>query len=245
MTFYIEIACNQLLGNYNGDPWGGIVAMDRKFKLITCELRLVNQKMRKLFYDVSAIRDAAKFLKENKYSSLAHEYLGFVYDLANTYLMPLDNESLAQANNLCDAFFQKYKNTHAQHKIFACGHCHIDTAWLWPYEETKRKIARSWASQLEHINHVFKNSGFKFSASSAAHYWWLKKYYPELFSRVKESISSGNFEYVGGTWVEFDGNLPSGESMTRQFLYGQHFFREEFGKASNVFFLPDTFGYSC
>ena len=49
---------------------------------------------------------------------------------------------------------------------------------------------------------------------------------------------------MGGTWVEFDGNLPSGEAMTRQFLYGQNFFEEEFGKRTEVFFLPDTFGYS-
>lgn len=95
------------------------------------------------------------------------------------------------------------------------------------------------------MTNVFKDKGFKFSASSAAHYWWLKKYYPELYGRLKEQIKQNNFEYVGGSWVEFDGNLPSGESMTRQFLYGQQFFRSEFGKPCKVFFLPDTFGYSC
>ena len=28
------------------------------------------------------------------------------------------------------------------------GHCHIDTAWLWPFDETIRKCARSWSSVL-------------------------------------------------------------------------------------------------
>lgn len=23
--------------------------------------------------------------------------------------------------------------------VFATGHCHIDTAWLWPFDETKRE----------------------------------------------------------------------------------------------------------
>lgn len=104
--------------------------------------------------------------------------------------------------------------------MHAVGHCHIDTAWLWPYRETKRKIARSWSTQLELINNVFCHHGFKFCASSAAHYWWLKKHYPELYDRLKEAIAEGTFEVVGGTWVEFDGNVPSGEAMARQFLYG-------------------------
>ena len=99
--------------------------------------------------------------------------------------------------------------------VHAVGHCHIDTAWLWPYMETKRKIARSWSTQLEFMNNLFKPLGFKFCASSAAHYWWLKTYYPDLFERLKDAVKAGTFEVVGGTWVEFDGNVPNGESMTR------------------------------
>jgi alpha-mannosidase len=65
------------------------------------------------------------------------------------------------------------------------------------------------------MNNLFKDHGFKFCASSAAHYWWLKKYYPELYLRLKEAIKEELFEVVGGTWVEFDGNIPSGEAMAR------------------------------
>ena len=54
----------------------------------------------------------------------------------------------------------------------------------------------------------------------------------------------GKFEVVGGSWVEMDGNVPNGEAMIRQFLYGQKFFKEEFGSYAKVFFMPDTFGYS-
>ena len=41
-----------------------------------------------------------------------------------------------------------------------------------------------------------------------------------------------------------DTNLPSGESLCRQFLYGQRYFKEKFGKICDTFVLPDTFGYS-
>jgi alpha-mannosidase len=55
----------------------------------------------------------------------------------------------------------------------------------------------------------------------------------------------GRFEICGGMWVEPDTNLPSGESLVRQRLYGQRFYLKHFGKISKVEFLPDTFGFSA
>lgn len=52
------------------------------------------------------------------------------------------------AGDLADSFFAQ-KNGANAHTLAAIGNCHIDTAWLWPYSETKRKIARSFASQLK------------------------------------------------------------------------------------------------
>lgn len=68
--------------------------------------------------------------------------------------------------------------------------------------------------------------------------------YPELYQRIKEKVKAGQFVPTGGTWVEMDCNIPSGESLVRQFLYGQEFFREEFGHYCTEFWLPDTFGYA-
>lgn len=86
---------------------------------------------------------------------------------------------------------------------------------------------------------------FKFCASSAQQYQFVKDDYPELFARIQDKAKQGRFEFVGGSWLEFDGNMPSGESMARQFLYGQRFFKDNFGSYCNVFFMPDTFGYSA
>ncbi|XP_063555115.1 alpha-mannosidase 2C1 isoform X11 [Gorilla gorilla gorilla] len=74
---------------------------------------------------------------------------------------------------------------------------------------------------------------------------WVKSRYPGLYSRIQEFACRGQFVPVGGTWVEMDGNLPSGEAMVRQFLQGQNFFLQEFGKMCSEFWLPDTFGYSA
>ena len=46
-------------------------------------------------------------------------------------------------------------------------------------------------------------------------------------------------------WVEADSNLPSGESLSRQILYGKRFFKEEFGVDNEFLWLPDVFGYSA
>ena len=35
------------------------------------------------------------------------------------------------------------------------------------------------------------------------------------------------------------------EALVRQFLYGQRFFRKEFGVTCNEFWEPDVFGYSA
>ena len=45
-------------------------------------------------------------------------------------------------------------------------------------------------------------------------------------------------------WVEPDTNMPSGESLARQLLYGQRFFEREFGARHTVCWLPDCFGFS-
>jgi alpha-mannosidase len=45
-------------------------------------------------------------------------------------------------------------------------------------------------------------------------------------------------------WVEPDTNVPSGEALIRQILYGKRFFRDEFGIEPRTLWLPDVFGYS-
>uniref|UniRef100_A0A7N8XC27 Alpha-mannosidase 2C1 n=1 Tax=Mastacembelus armatus TaxID=205130 RepID=A0A7N8XC27_9TELE len=79
----------------------------------------------------------------------------------------------------------------------------------------------------------------------AQQFQWVKSWYPGLFSEIQKYVKKGQFIPVGGTWVEMDGNLPSGESMVRQFLEGQRFFDQEFGIHCKEFWLPDTFGYSA
>jgi alpha-mannosidase len=127
------------------------------------------------------------------------------------------------------------------YSILADQRSHIDTAWLWRYTQTHQKIARSWSTQCDLMDR-FPN--YRFAASSAQHYVWLKEFYPETFERVAKYVSQGRFAPVGGAWLEHDCMIPSGESFARQYLYGQRYFEDTFGARCREAWLPDTFGYA-
>ena len=126
------------------------------------------------------------------------------------------------------------------HRIIAAGHAHIDSAWLWPTRETVRKVTRTFANVLSLME---RDPELVFVSSSAQHFAWVKANDPELYERVKDRVAENRFLPVGNMWVESDVNMPSGESLARQLLYGTRFFEEEFGARSDVGWLPDSFGF--
>ena len=128
------------------------------------------------------------------------------------------------------------------HRVFAVGHAHIDSAWLWPVRETIRKCARTFANVLALMDEY---PDFVFACSSAQQYAWIKQYYPDLFERIRERVAEGRFVPVGGMWVESDANMPGGEALARQFVEGKQFFIEEFGYEPTEVWLPDSFGYTA
>lgn len=126
-------------------------------------------------------------------------------------------------------------------EVCAVGHAHIDTAWLWPVSETIRKCARTFASQVRLME---RYPDYVFGASQPQQYAFVKEHYPELYAEIKRLVAQGRWEPQGGMWVEADCNIPGGESLVRQILYGKNFFREEFGVTVENLWLPDVFGYS-
>jgi alpha-mannosidase len=128
------------------------------------------------------------------------------------------------------------------HRISAVGNAHIDTAWLWPLAETRRKVARTLSSALQ-LAETEPDQVFAFSQAQQLD--WLREDRPELYARVRAAIAAGRIVLVGGLWVEPDGNLPGGEAMVRQLVYGKRFFLEEFGVETEDVWMPDSFGYSA
>ena len=122
------------------------------------------------------------------------------------------------------------------------GHAHIDVAWLWPLGETMRKCGRTFATQLRLMEEYPE---YRFLQSQAQCYAYAEELYPQVFEGIREAVAQGRWEVNGGMWVEADTNVPSAESLIRQFLYGKAYFQEKFGKGSDTLWLPDVFGYSA
>ncbi|WP_278464964.1 alpha-mannosidase [Saccharolobus islandicus] len=125
-------------------------------------------------------------------------------------------------------------------ELVGTGHAHIDTAWLWPFDETRRKVLRTFSTILT----LLDKYDFHFIQSAAIYYEWIKADSPELFERIKEKVKEGKWE-LAALYVESDANMVSGESLARQFLYSQRFYLENFGRIANILWLPDTFGFSA
>ncbi|KAF2716743.1 glycoside hydrolase family 38 protein [Polychaeton citri CBS 116435] len=246
-TIYIEMACNGMFGNPNGntiqppDP-------NRYFTLTEADIVSVNPDARALFYDFWIIGDAAREFPEDSWQE--HQALQVCNDIMDTFIAQngsrsaiYDCRAIAKRYLGNDIDTEKvYDNQHSSTAIVnAIGNCHIDTCWLWPWAETKRKICRSWSNQCDLLDRYPEH---RFVASQAQQFKWLEKLYPYAFDRVKDHVKKGNFMPIGGSWVEHDTNMPSGESLVRQFVYGQRYFESRFGQRCRTFWLPDTFGYS-
>ncbi|KAJ2590222.1 Glycoside hydrolase, 38 vacuolar alpha mannosidase [Coemansia sp. RSA 1797] len=233
-VLYLEVGCNGMFGN-----GGGLIGPpqeDRKFRLSTADLVVYNDNAWALYYDMEILAAMAKNLQD---SPRGWQALVAANDIINEFSVG-DQKSIKSALNISAKFFAA-QGGQGNHQVYAIGNCHIDTAWLWPYDETKRKIARSWSTQLDYME---RYPEYRFAASQAQQFEWLRTLYPSLFKRIQEKAKTGQFIPIGGTWVEMDCNIPSGESLARQFLLGQRFYKQHFGQTCDVFWLPDTFGYS-
>src|SRR5271167_3699452 len=128
-----------------------------------------------------------------------------------------------------------------QFSIAAVGNSHIDMAWLWPWTETVEVVRNTFGTALELMREY---PDFKFTASAAQAYEWIEEKYPAMFQEIQQRVKEGRWEVIGGMWVEPDLNMPDGESLVRQILYGKRYFQQKFGVNINVGWNPDSFGYN-
>ncbi|MDE3152708.1 MAG: alpha-mannosidase, partial [Gemmatimonadota bacterium] len=124
--------------------------------------------------------------------------------------------------------------------IDVVGNSHIDAAWLWRWRETQDVINRTWATATKLMA---KYPDMHFAASAAVYYESLAEQRPDVLARIQQLNREGRWNLVGGWWLEPDVNMPSGESLVRQGLYGQRTFIKLFGHPAHVGWIPDTFGY--
>ncbi len=218
---------------------GNIACRDRgDAKFYKAEIAVVNESMYGLFFDMLTLLSLVV-----AYPSDSERY-GSIMSVLNKAVKVVGNysdDNIKRARVILSSELNKKTDREDDVVFYASGHSHLDLAWLWPIRETQRKGARTFANQLDLLE---RYPDYIYSASQPQLYKWMKEQHPGLYKRIKNMIEGGRLEPVGGMWVEPDCNVPSGESMVRQFLYGKRFFRQEFNKDMKVHFVPDAFGFN-
>ncbi|MCX7803773.1 MAG: alpha-mannosidase, partial [Planctomycetota bacterium] len=234
VRFAVEVACNQMFG-------AGKRQYDSisPFVLDRCDIALFDKDAWELYHDLFVLQELEKEQTKDLDRTWGGELLRELNRVANVY-DPDDRKTWAEAREILRRLYTR-RNGSVAHELSAIGHAHIDSAWLWPVAETMRKCERTFSAQVAYMDEYPE---YRFACSQAVQYQWIKDRNPELYARIKEKVKAGQFVPVGGTWVEMDCNIPSGESLARQFLYGQRFFQKEFGITCREFWEPDVFGYN-
>ena len=128
-----------------------------------------------------------------------------------------------------------------QPTLYVVAYSHLDTQWRWEYP----RVINDYIPKTMHDNFALldKYPNYVFNFSGANRYRMMKEYWPADYARVKQYVAAGRWFPAGSSMEEGDVNVPSAESIIRQILYGNQFFRREFGKTSAEYMLPDCFGF--
>ncbi|RAG85519.1 alpha-mannosidase [Streptacidiphilus pinicola] len=209
------------------------------YRLGQAEIAVREEEVWQLIHDVEVLDELMHELPEH--STRRHEILHALRRAADA-VDPGDVPGTAAAARARLAQVLAQPAHASAHTVAAVGHAHIDSAWLWPVRETVRKCARTFTN-ITTLAQEYPE--LVFACSSAQQYAWMKEQHPEVFARIRKAVAAGTWAPVGGMWVEADGNLPGGEALARQLVYGRRFFTEEFGIDQPGVWLPDSFGYTA
>jgi alpha-mannosidase len=228
----------RLWSGLNG--YGAAAAVEHK--LSTAKLVLFDEAADDLYYTSLAIVGSIKLMDENRPEredllgllDRAFVTIDWTYPRSDAFY-----ESLACARDLLKEGLALLPKHHSVN-VTCVGHTHIDVAWLWRIKHTREKAARSFSTVLRLME---RYPEYMFLQTQPQLYEYIKQDYPQIYEAIRQRVKDGRWEPGGAMWLEADCNLPSGESLVRQIVYGTQFLRDEFGVECKYLWLPDVFGY--
>lgn len=222
--------------------WGGKKIED--FVLESAELVEVREEVRTLYLEYKIFNELRKELSAESVNRT--KILDGLAQAGNVFPFDADDEDIIKKGTKKSleilAPLKELKSEISDFKLWTVGHSHLDTAWLWPWSETIRKVGRTFSNAL---NLSKERPEFQFIQSQPHLYEFARTRYPKLFKKIKEKVREGSWDPIGGLWVESDTNIGGGEALARQYLYGKRYFREKFDVDPKITFIPDVFGYSA
>ena len=125
--------------------------------------------------------------------------------------------------------------------LYTIGYAHLDTEWNWDYPTTINEYI--WNTMADNFKLFEKYPEYVFNFTGARRYMMMKEYYPDSYKKVCDYIARGRWYVSGSSMDEDEVNISSSESVLRQVLYGNLFFKHEFNKVPVDYMLPDCFGF--
>lgn len=120
------------------------------------------------------------------------------------------------------------------------GNAHLDPVWLWRWQEgCAEAIGTCWAA----VDRLREGEGFVFTKGEAHIYRWIEELEPALFAEIQRYVKEKRWIIVNGWWIQPDCNVPNGESVIRQALYGKGYFMDKFGIEPTTGYNVDSFGH--
>lgn len=240
LEILIEAGINRKNYEFQYRYWSKTDYQEHIFK--RARVVIINKEIEKYYFDLDLAVEICRHLKNQE---LKKHYLQIIKQSFREVNLIGDKKQLLHsirkaARNLNNGI----KNLVYHQSNLTCnllGHAHIDIGYLWPVKETIRKASRTFSTTL-HLMDEYQD--YKFIQSQPLLYRFIKEFYPEIYQDIQNKIKEGQWEVEGAMWVEPDCNLPSGESLIRQILYGKQFIKDEFDKDSKIAWLPDTFGFT-
>lgn len=126
--------------------------------------------------------------------------------------------------------------------VHMVGGAHLDPVWLWRWSEGYQEARATFTSAADRMDEY---PDFVFTCNQVVLLAWVEQSDPELFERIRARVAEGRWVLTGGWWVEPDCNLPTGESLVRQGLYGQRYLRSRFGITATAGLNADPFGHTA
>jgi alpha-mannosidase len=125
--------------------------------------------------------------------------------------------------------------------LYVVPYAHLDTQWRWEFPQTiSEYLLKTMRVNFEYMD---RYPHYVFNWTGANRYRLMKEYFPADYERMRQYVAAGRWFPAGSSIEEGDVNLPSAEGIFRQILYGNEYFRRDFGKASSEYMLPDCFGF--
>lgn len=244
----IDWAIEFYAGHYiiGTQPFETIDKSDFRYTFDSINLCIKNQDIADFIFDLRTLNQMVD--KLDTFSFRRGDIINCLTEVHKTVYYSVEDidekqwrPALAKAREIMKPILET-KNSASAPVAGIVGHSHMDTAWLWNISETVKKCARTFSNEISLMDQYPE---YRFIQSASYHSEMIRKNYPELLEKIKAKVLEGRYELNGAVWVECDCNITSGESMIRQFVWGQKYTQKYFNYTSNCFWLPDTFGYSA